>query len=107
MEDLETLKVIKEKENSINNEIALLKNEKDKQLQEMEAQFALKVKENEENLRLQAAKEIAEVTDRAKSKAGSIVLGSREKAGRLKMKLSDREIEKIASDLLASYLEGM
>ncbi len=36
-----------------------------------------------------------------------MVLGSREKAGRLKMKLSDREIEKIASDLLTSYLEGM
>ena len=107
MEDLETLKVIKEKENSINNEIALLKSEKERQLQEMESQFKLKAKENEENLRLQAAKEVAEVTGRAKSRAESMVLGSREKAGRLKMKLSDREIEKIASDLLTSYLEGM
>ncbi len=107
MEDLETLKVIKEKENSINNEVALLKNEKDKQLQEMEAQFALKVKENEENLRLQAAKEVADVTGKAKSRAESMVLSSREKADRLKLKLSDREIEKIASDLLKSYLEGM
>ena len=107
MEDLETLKVIKEKENSINNEVALLKNEKDKQLQEMEAQFALKVKENEENLRLQAVKEVADVTGKAKSRAESMVLSSREKADRLKLKLSDREIEKIASDLLKSYLEGM
>ena len=107
MEDLETLKVIKEKENSINDEIALLKNEKDKQLQEMEARFALKVKENEERLRLQATKEVADVTVEARSRAESIVLGSREKADRMKMKLSDREIEKMTSDLLKSYLEGM
>lgn len=106
MEDLETLKVIREKEDSINNEIALLKAEMEKQLHEMDAQFALRVKENEEMLRLQSAKEVAEVTEKAKAKAGNMVIASREKADKLKMKLSDREIEKIASDLLMDYLEG-
>lgn len=106
MEDLETLKIIREKEDSINNEIALLKSEREKQLQEMETQFSLKLKENEENLRLQATKEVAEVSEKAKAKADNMVLASREKAGKLKMKLSDRDIEKIASDLLKDYLEG-
>jgi vacuolar-type H+-ATPase subunit H len=107
MEDLETLKIIREKEDSINKEIALLKSEKEKQLQEMETQFSLMLKENEENLRLQATKEVAEVSEKAKSKADNMVLASREKAENLKMKLSDRDIEKIASDLLKDYLEGI
>lgn len=107
MEDLETLKVIKEKEDSINNEVALIKAEKEKELQEMEAHFALRAKENEERLRLQASREVADVTEKAKSRATSMILASREKAGRLKLRVSDREIEKIASDLLKNYLEGI
>ncbi len=107
MEDLETLKVIKEKEDSINKEIALLKSEKEKQLQEMETMFSLTLKENEENLRLQGTKEVAEVTEKAKAKAETMVIASKEKANGLKMKLSDREIETAASDLLKGYLEGI
>lgn len=107
MEDLETLKIIKEKEQSINEEIAALKAEKEKLLQQIESSFSLKLKENEEKLRLQASKELEEARKKAQAHADSLLIGSREKAEKLRLRISDQDLERLATETFSKYIEGM
>lgn len=107
MEDLETLKIIKEKEQSVNEEMELLKSEKEKQIQQLESTFSLRLKENEEKLRLVAAEALEDTNRKAQAHADDILKNSREKADRIRISISDRETEKIALETLNEYLEGM
>ncbi|MDA8142741.1 MAG: hypothetical protein M0T81_02015, partial [Thermoplasmatales archaeon] len=93
MEDIETLKKIKEKETSINKEIAGIKQEKESEIQQLEQSFNASLKVQEENLYSQSAKEIAEVKRRAQAKASDIIEQSRLKAEKMKLNLTDRDIE--------------
>lgn len=106
MEDLETLKVIKEKEQSINGKISALKGEKEKQLQELESTFSRKLKDNEEKLASEAASQMEKTTKEATARADRILEESKAKAGKLKLKVSDKELEKISTEILNQYLEG-
>jgi V/A-type H+-transporting ATPase subunit G/H len=105
MEDIETLKKIKEKETSINNEIASIKQEREIELQQLEQSFNASLKAQEENLYSQSAKEIAEVKRRAQAKASGIIEQSRLKAEKMKLNLTDRDIEEYVKSSVREFLE--
>ncbi len=105
MEDIETLKRIKEKETSINNETAIIKQEKESEIQQLEQSFNASLKAQEENLSSQAAKEIADVRRIAQARAGEIIEQSRSKAEKMKLKLTDREIEDYVKSSVREFLE--
>ena len=105
MEDIETLKRIKEKETSINNETAIIKQEKESEIQQLEQSFNASLKVLEENLSSQAAKEIADVRRIAQARAGEIIDQSRSKAEKMKLKLTDREIEDYVKSSVREFLE--
>ena len=105
MEDIETLKRIKEKETSINNETAIIKQEKESEIQQLEQSFNASLKVLEENLSSQAAKEIADVRRIAQARAGEIIEQSRSKAEKMKLKLTDREIEDYVKSSIREFLE--
>ncbi|MCL6090858.1 MAG: hypothetical protein M1393_07460 [Candidatus Thermoplasmatota archaeon] len=105
MEDIETLKKIKEKETSINNEIASIKQERESELQQLEQSFNASLKAQEENLYSQSAKEIAEVKRRTQAKASGIIEQSRLKAEKMKLNLTDRDIEEYVKSSVREFLE--
>ena len=105
MEDIETLKKIKEKETSINKEIAGIKQEKESEIQQLEQSFNASLKVQEENLYSQSAKEIAEVKRRAQAKASDIIEQSRLKAEKMKLNLTDRDIEEYVKSSVREFLE--
>ena len=105
MEDIETLKRIKEKETSINNETAIIKQEKESEIQQLEQSFNASLKVLEEKLSSQAAKEIADVRRIAQARAGEIIEQSRSKAEKMKLKLTDREIEDYVKSSVREFLE--
>lgn len=107
MEDLETLKVIKDKEQSINDKIELIKKEKEKELQQLESTFSMRMKENEERLMLDSAGQLEETKAKAEKKADLLLAESKDKASRMKLKIKDSEIEKLATETFREYLEGM
>lgn len=107
MEDLETLRVIKDKEQSINYEVELIKKEKEKELQQLESSFSVRLKENEERLTIEAARKLEDVEKKSRATADRLLISSREKADRIRMKIEDSQIEEVARKTFNQYLEGM
>lgn len=107
MDDLETLKIIKEKEQSINGQINTLKSEKEKELQLLESTFSLKLKDNEQKLRLQASKDLEETRKKAQTHADGILKDSKAQADKLKLVISDSDLEKLSREVFVEYVEGI
>ena len=104
MNDLETLKVIREKEDSINSRMQEIKAEKDKELEEIENGLAVAIREKEESLALQMSKEIEDTRQKASQKAEAMRRDGRARASRIKLKINDEEIGKYVTEAIESYL---
>ncbi|MCL4341763.1 MAG: hypothetical protein M1431_06700 [Candidatus Thermoplasmatota archaeon] len=105
MDDLETLKVIKEKEESVNSLLASLKSEKEKELAEAENSLKLHVKAREEELQLGMEREIEEARKDALARSEIMIKDAMAKSARLKLRIKDEEIEKYLLEAIEEYLE--
>lgn len=104
MDDLETLKVIKEKEESLNSKIEEIKTEKEKELSQIESGIETLLREREEALTLQMQREIEEARQAAMARSQEMIKDAVAKAARLKIRISDEEIENYVIESIEEYL---
>lgn len=105
MDDLETLKVIKEKEDSINSRIQEIKDQNEKKISSLEAGVDAILKTKEEELELQKQKSVDEALRAAKAKAESLIRDAMARSQRMTLTIKDEEIEKYVHEALMEYLE--
>jgi len=106
MDDLETLKVIKEKEDSINSRIQEIKEQKEKEISSLEAGFDAILKAKEEELELQKQKSVDEALRSAKAKAESLIRDAMDRSSRLTLTIKDEDIENYVHEAIMEYLEA-
>lgn len=105
MEDLEALKVIKEREESVTQETERIKLENEKKLEELRSSLAQDLLSTEEYLKNKFQQDIEQVRAEAQKKADIIIEESRAKANNMKIKISDSDIEKYVNDSLTEFME--
>ena len=89
MDDLETLKVIKEKE-----------------ISSLEAGIDAILKAKEEELEIQKQKSVDEALRSAKAKAESLTRDAMARSSRMTLTIKDEEIEKYVHEAIMEYLEA-
>lgn len=104
MDDLETLKVIKEKEDSINSRIQEIKEQKEREINGLEAGIDAILKAKEEELEIQKQKSVDEALRSAKSKAESLIRDAMARSSRMTLTIKDEEIEKYVHEAIMEYL---
>lgn len=106
MDDLEALKIIREKESSVENDINSFIDEQKKILAELKKESEEKIKEEKERAENDYFKHVSEVKDETEKQAKEIVEEAKAKAVRLSLKVSDKDLEKLVMDKLEKFVKG-
>ena len=107
MEDLEALKAIKGREDSMIREIEELRREYEKKLEELKSSLSEELAAAEERLKNKFQSDIEQVREETQKKADIIIEESRAKANNMKIKISDEDIEKYVNDSVSEFLGSL
>ncbi len=106
MDDLETLKVIKEKEDSVNSRIQEIKEQKEREISSLESGTDAILKAREEELEIQKQKSVEEALRSAKAKAEGLIRDAMARSSRMTLQIKDEEIENYVHEAIIEYLEA-
>ncbi len=104
MDDIETLKIIKEKETSSEDEIKQLKADQDRLLAEIREKNDEESQKKKEELEIDYDRYIESTVKAAEEKAQSIVEDAKNKAKLIDLNLDDAGIKKLVFETLEEYL---
>ncbi len=104
MDDIETLKVIKEKETSSEDEIKQLKADQERILAEVEKKNNEEIENKKRELEIDYEKYIESAVKAAEEKAQSIIEDAKNKAKLIDLNLDDAGIKKLVFETLEEYL---
>lgn len=105
-EDFETLKVIRDKEQSVDEEIEEFLNRQKKELEDAKKDGTSKLEARKEELENSYSREIEKLRKELDRKRLEIIEEGEARATTIRLSITDREIEKIVMDSLNQYLEG-
>lgn len=105
-EDFETLKVIRDKEQSVDQEIEEFLERQKKELEDARTDGHSKVEARKEELENRYNSSIDNLKKELEKKRLEIIEEGEAKATTIRLTVSDKEIEKIVLDSLNQYLEG-
>ncbi len=104
MDDIETLKVIKEKETSSEDEIKQLKADQERILAEVGKKNNEEIENKKRELEIDYEKYIESAVKAAEEKAQSIIDDAKNKAKLIDLNLDDAGIKKLVFETLEEYL---
>ncbi len=104
MDDIETLKIIKEKETSSEDEIKQLKADQEKILAEIGEKNNEEIQKKKGELEIDYDRYIESAVKTAEEKAQSIVEDAKNKAKLIDLNLDDTGIKKLVFETLEEYL---
>ncbi len=104
MDDIETLKVIKEKETSSEDEIKQLKADQERILAEVGKKNNEEIENKKKELEIDYEKYIESAVKAAEEKAQSIIDDAKNKAKLIDLNLDDAGIKKLVFETLEEYL---
>ncbi|WP_048053901.1 hypothetical protein [Thermoplasma volcanium] len=105
MDDIEAIKIIKEKEISSDKEIEDLKKTQDDLVKEASQKNEEEIAKFTEEMEAEYRKFLDEQRKIAEDKAKSIIEEARQKASRILLNISESELTKIVIDTVNAYLE--
>ncbi len=104
--DLETLKVIRDKEESVDGEIVDFEREQKRIYDETRRQGTEKIQKKRAELESTYGKKMEELKRELEMKRLEIIEQGESRATTIRLDISDKEIEKIVLSALNKYLEG-
>lgn len=106
MDDLEALKIIKEKESSVENDIRTFIEDQKKLLAQLKKESEERIDEEREKADNDYTKHISEIRAQTEKQAKEIIEEARIKAQTISLKVSDKELEKLVMEALENLVKG-
>lgn len=103
MDDLDTLKAIKDKENDVSLSVTEMKSQKEAELKALEESLRNSLLETEKKLSEERERKIEESTKEAEEEASRILENARIKVSRMKLMISDDDLVALFDRLLKEY----
>ena len=105
MDDVETIRIIKEKETSADEEINEFKMEQEKIIREAREKETIDLEKTEEELKAKYQEYLESKRREAEQKASAIIEGAKAKASQIRLNIQDKDLEKMLLDIITEYLE--
>ena len=103
MDDLDTLKAIKDKENDVSLSVTEMKSQKEAELKALEDSLRNSLLETEKKLSEERERKIEESRKEAEEEASRILENARIKVSRMKLMISDDDLVALFDRLLKEY----
>ncbi|MGC8608473.1 MAG: hypothetical protein ACP5UV_01230 [Thermoplasmata archaeon] len=104
MDDIETLKLIKEKETSSEEELKQLKADQDKLISEVQKKNEEEIQKKKDEFELDYNMYVESAVKEAEEKGQSIIEDARNSAKNMNLNLDDESIKKMVLETLEQYL---
>lgn len=103
--DLEVIRKIREKEDQENKITEDLKKQLKKELDQLQAESELKIKETAKGLDSDYQKKMESLQKKTSMEREDALNNARAKANALKLRMSDAELKELVNEILTKYLE--
>ncbi|WP_297027459.1 hypothetical protein [Thermoplasma sp.] len=105
MDDVETIKIIKEKETSADEEIEQFKQEQEKLVREAMEKESLDIEKTEGELKSRYQEYLESRRKEAEEKAAAIIESAKERSASMNLSLKESDLQKMLLDIIMQYLE--
>ena len=105
-DDLEALKIIREKESSVESDINSFIEEQKKMLAELKKESEEKIEEAREKAENSYIKHVSEVRKETEKQAKEIIEEAKVRAQSISLKVPDKDLEKLVTDLMEKIVKG-
>ncbi len=104
MDDIETLKIIKEKETSSEEELKQLKADQDKLISEVQKKNEEEIQKKKDEFELDYNTYVESAVKEAEERAQSMIEDAKNRAKNMNLNLDDESIKKMVFEILEQYL---
>jgi len=105
MDDVETIRIIKEKETSADEEINQFKEEQEKIIKEAREKEALDLEKTEDELKSRYQEYLESRRKEAEEKASEIIDNAKQRASAINLDIKEKDLQKMVLEIIMKYLE--